>query len=195
MSSIDERIVQMEFDNSLFDKNVESSIKTLEKLNVALKMDGIDKNLADISSSVNKMDFSKMEAGISLLQNRFSTLGIMTMQWTQDFAKGIENIVGGAIKKITALPRAAVGQIMSGGNARATKIDQAQFKLEGLGIAWEKIEKDISYGVDQTAYGLDAAASAASQLAASGVEFGEAFGDTGNSPMAKALRGIPASPL
>lgn len=190
MSSIDERIVQMEFDNSLFDKNVESSIKTLEKLNVALKMDGIDKNLADISSSVNKMDFSKMEAGISALQNRFSTLGIMTMQWTQDFAKGIENIVGGAIKKITALPRAAVNQIMTGGMGRATKIDQAQFKLEGLGIAWEKIEKDISYGVDQTAYGLDAAASAASQLAASGVEFGEAFGDTGNSPMAKALRGI-----
>lgn len=190
MSNIDERIVQMEFDNSLFDENVESSLKALEKLNVALKMDGIDKNLADISSSVNKMDFSKMEAGISALQNRFSTLGIMTMQWTQDFAKGIENIVGGAIKKITALPRAAVGQIMSGGNARATKIDQAQFKLEGLGIAWEKIEKDISYGVDQTAYGLDAAASAASQLAASGVEFGEAFGDTGNSPMAKALRGI-----
>lgn len=190
MSSIDERIVQMEFDNSLFDKNVESSIKTLEKLNVALKMDGIDKNLADISSSVNKMDFSKMEAGILALQNRFSTLGIMTMQWTQDFAKGIENIVGGAIKKITALPRAAVNQIMTGGMGRATKIDQAKFKLEGLHIAWEDIEKDISYGVDQTAYGLDAAASAASQLAASGVKFGEAFGDTGNSPMAKALRGI-----
>lgn len=176
MSNIDERIVQMEFDNSLFDKNVESSIKALEKLNVALKMDGIDKNLADISSSVNKMDFSKMEAGISALQNRFSTLGIMTMQWTQDFAKGIENVVGGAIKKITALPRAALNQAITGGQSRAANIDQARFKIEGMikeAGAWEKISDDINFAVNDTAFGFDAAANAAAQLSASGVQMGD----------------------
>lgn len=194
MSSIDERIVQMEFDNSLFDKNVESSIKALEKLNVALKMDGIDKNLSNISSSVNKMDFSKVESGIDSLQKRFSTLGIMTMTWTQDFARAIEGVVGNAIHRITALPNAAITQILTGGRNRATSIDQARFKIEGLfkdvEDIWSKISEDINYGVKDTAYGFDAAATAASQLAASGVKFGKEFGDTGNSPMAKALRGI-----
>lgn len=194
MSSIDERIVQMEFDNSLFDKNVESSIKALEKLNVALKMDGIDKNLSNISSSVNKMDFSKVESGIDSLQKRFSTLGIMTMTWTQDFARAIEGVVGNTIHRITALPNAAITQILTGGRNRATSIDQARFKIEGLfkdvEDIWSKISEDINYGVKDTAYGFDAAATAASQLAASGVKFGKEFGDTGNSPMAKALRGI-----
>lgn len=186
MSNIDERIVQMEFDNSLFDKNVESSIKTLEKLNVALKMDGIDKNLADISSSVNKMDFSKMEAGISALQNRFSTLGIMTMTWTQDFARAIEGVVGKAIRGITSLPAKAIAQIQSGGWSRATNIDQARFKIEGLfkddAEAWSKISKDIDYAVTDTAFGFDAAANAAAQLSASGIQMGD--------NMKTALRGI-----
>lgn len=177
MSSIDERIVQMEFDNSLFDKNVESSIKALEKLNVALKMDGIDKNLSDISSSVNKMDFSKVESGIDSLQKRFSTLGIMTMTWTQDFARAIEGVVGNAIKGITSLPAKAIAQIQSGGWSRATNIDQARFKIEGLfkddAEVWSKISKDINYAVTDTAFGFDEAANAAAQLSASGVQMGD----------------------
>ena len=177
MSSIDERIVQMEFDNSLFDKNVESSIKALEKLNVALKMDGIDKNLSNISSSVNKMDFSKVESGIDSLQKRFSTLGIMTMTWTQDFARAIEGVVGNAIRSITSLPAKAIAQIRSGGWSRATNIDQARFKIEGLfkddAEAWSKISKDIDYAVTDTAFGFDEAANAAAQLSASGVQMGD----------------------
>lgn len=177
MSSIDERIVQMEFDNSLFDKNVESSIKALEKLNVALKMDGIDKNLSNISSSVNKMDFSKVESGIDALQRRFSTLGIMTMTWTQDFARAIEGVVGGAIRNLTSLPAKAIQQIKTGGWSRATNIDQARFKIEGLfkddAEAWSRISEDINFAVTDTAFGFDEAANAAAQLSASGIQMGD----------------------
>lgn len=177
MSSIDERIVQMEFDNSLFDKNVESSIKALEKLNVALKMDGIDKNLSNISSSVNKMDFSKVESGIDSLQKRFSTLGIMTMTWTQDFARAIEGVVGGAIRNLTSLPAKAIQQIKTGGWSRATNIDQARFKIEGLfksdAEAWSRISEDINFAVTDTAFGFDEAANAAAQLSASGIQMGD----------------------
>ena len=99
MSSIDERIVQMEFDNSLFDKNVESSIKTLEKLNVALKMDGIDKNLADISSSVNKMDFSKVTNSIDSVQSKFSNLSNFLINGVSSLGSRISRAISGEIDK------------------------------------------------------------------------------------------------
>ena len=99
MSSIDERIVQMEFDNSLFDKNVESSIKTLEKLNVALKMDGIDKNLADISSSVNKMDFSKVTNSIDSVQSKFSNLSNFLINGVSSLGSRISRAVSGEIDR------------------------------------------------------------------------------------------------
>jgi tape measure domain-containing protein len=65
---------------------------------------------------------------------------------------------------------------------RAQNIEQAKFQLEGLGVAWEDIQEDINYGVQDTAYGLDAAAKAASQLVASQVSLGD--------DMKTALRGI-----
>lgn len=108
MSSIDERIVQMEFDNSLFDKNVESSIKTLEKLNVALKMDGIDKNLADISSSVNKMDFSKVTNSIDSVQSKFSNLSNFLINGVSSLGSRISRAISGEIDRTI---QGAVGSV------------------------------------------------------------------------------------
>lgn len=177
MSNIDERIVQMEFDNSLFDKNVESSIKTLEKLNVALKMDGIDKNLADISSSVNKMDFSKVESSLDSIQSKFSALSLMKMTWVQDLARGIEKqfmgVIGYLPSKVKGLFKEAESLVISGGKERAGNIAKAKFQIEGLGKDWQALYQDIDKAVTGTAYGFDEAALVASQLSASGVEAGE----------------------
>ena len=67
MSNIDERIVEMKFNNHLFEKNAQTSISTLERLKQALKFDGVDKNLANLDKSVNSMDFSRLASGIGKL--------------------------------------------------------------------------------------------------------------------------------
>lgn len=183
LSSIDERIVKMSFDNQLFEKNVHTSIGTLEKLKEALRFKDVNKDLNSLNDSVSKMDFSRIADGIDSLAKRFSFFGERARKITMGIADSFENSLKGIYNN-------TLGQIKTGGWSRATNIDQAKFKLEGLQVAWKDISDDINYGVDKTAYGLDAAASAAAQLVASGVEYGETFGATGNSPMAKALRGI-----
>lgn len=175
MSNVDERIVEMKFENHLFEKNVNTSIGTLEKLKNALKFNGVDKNLADLDKSVNSMDFSKLAAGVDALNKRFSTMGIVGMTVIQDLTRAAENM---AHKMATGL----FNQIKTGGWARATNIDQAKFQLEGLGVAWNDIVADIEYGVNDTAYGLDSAAKVASQLVASGITIGD--------NMQAALRGV-----
>ena len=58
----------------------------------------------------------------------------------------------GAISKVTSKLTGVINQIKVGGANRAQNIAQAKFMLEGLGIEWAKIEGDISYGVQDTAY-------------------------------------------
>ena len=175
MSNVDERIVEMKFENHLFEKNVNTSIGTLEKLKNALKFNGVDKNLADLDKSVNSMDFSKLAAGVDALNKRFSTMGIVGMTVIQDLTRAAENL---AHKMAFGL----FNQMKTGGWSRATNIDQAKFQLEGLGVAWNDIVADIEYGVNETAYGLDSAAKVASQLVASGITIGD--------NMQAALRGV-----
>ena len=175
MSNVDERIVEMKFENHLFEKNVNTSIGTLEKLKNALKFNGVDKNLADLDKSVNSMDFSKLAAGVDALNKRFSTMGIVGMTVIQDLTRAAENL---AHKMAFGL----FNQMKTGGWSRATNIDQAKFQLEGLGVAWNDIVADIEYGVNDTAYGLDSAAKVASQLVASGITIGD--------NMQAALRGV-----
>ena len=166
MSNVDERIVEMKFENHLFEKNVNTSIGTLEKLKNALKFNGVDKNLADLDKSVNSMDFSKLATGVDALNKRFSTMGIVGMTVIQDLTHAAENLG----KKLYS---GVIGQIKSGGWSRATNLSQAKFQIEGLGHTWDEVSDSINTAVDGTAYGLDAAAKAASQLLASGVALGD----------------------
>lgn len=183
MSSVDERIVKMTFDNHLFEKNAGTTINTLEKLKSALTFGGSAHNMQELEKTASRMDFSRLVNSVDTLNGRFSSMGVAGMTV-------ISNLTTAAMNLGNTLAHKVLDPIKTGGWNRATNIDQAKFKMEGLHVAWDDIQADINHGVHDTAYGLDAAASAAAQLVASGVEYGETFGETGNSPMAKALRGI-----
>ena len=176
-ATVDSRIMELEFDNSQFESEAEKSIKTLEKLNESLKFEDAAKNLSGLSDAASKFNIGdiitdKMEQGFGQVSNKLST-------WRLTLASALGNIASGLFGDLIIDP---IKQSITGGIARSQNIADAKFQLEGLGVAWENIYEDIDYAVKGTAFGLDAAAKAASQLSASGVE----IGDT----MKAALRGI-----
>ena len=166
MSAIDERIVQMKFDNHLFEKNVATSLSTLDKLKKALRFDGIDHNIQELNSAVSSINFSKLVGNVEDLNSKFSTMGIVGMTVIQDLTRSAEKL--GA-----TLYNSVIGQIKSGGWSRATNIDKAKFAIEGLGYAFKDLDGSISNAVNDTRFGYDEAATAASQLVASNVAIGE----------------------
>ena len=182
----DDRIVRMGFDNAKFETNAAKTMSTLDKLNEKLKLKGASEGSSNVQKEINSIDFSSLERAIARIESRFSTMGIVGMNVINKITDGIT----GSVKQLEA---ATIGQIKSGGWNRAMNIANAKFQIEGLGFAWEEVEKAVSYGVKDTAYGLDAAASAASQLAASGVDFKETL-ETVNgqdlTAMHKSLRAI-----
>ena len=59
--SIDEKVVEMRFDNQHFEKNVSTTMSTLEKLKHSLKLEGASKGLEEVNTASKKIDFSKIE--------------------------------------------------------------------------------------------------------------------------------------
>lgn len=176
--TIDEKIVEMKFDNKNFEANVKTSLSTLDKLKAKLNLSGASKGLENIQQSASKLSFNSAEASLAALEKRFSTTGIIGMTV-------IQNLTNSAMAMAKKLSSSAIDGILGGGKRRATNLANARFQLQGLLKDASKVEAvmdDVNYGVQDTAYSLDAAANVASQLAASGMEAGEG--------MKTALRGV-----
>lgn len=75
MSSVDDRLVKMTFDNEQFEKRVGTTLGTLEKLKQSLNFSGAAKGLEQIQSDVNGVTFDRIAEGIDALRDRFSVLG------------------------------------------------------------------------------------------------------------------------
>ena len=166
--TVDNRVVQMTFDSAQFDAAVQKSIESLNRMNNAVKAteNGSSANLMNLTT-----DTSNLNTAIENVNYRFSTMGIIATTALQNITNSVVNLA----KKM-------VSMTVSGGISRAMNLESAKFQLEGLGVSWDKISDDINYGVQDTAYGLDAAAKVASQLVASQVQIGK--------PMKTALRSI-----
>lgn len=92
-------------------------------------------------------------------------------------ASGIGSAIGmigkTALGAIAGIGAAAVGTAISGGISRAIKLDNAQMKFEAMGMDVTAMLESCNEAVTGTAYGLDAAATVAASLGASGVQAGE----------------------
>ena len=176
MSSKDERIVEMVFDNAQFEKGVEQTRRSLKELDQSLEFKNATDGFSKIASAANGVDLSAIASGVESLQNRFSLFGIMGMKVMEELATSAINVG----KKIWS---ATFGQIKTGGINRAMNIENAHFMLQGLLKDEEKVQEIMGWAmdsVDGTAYAFDSAAKAASQFAASGV--------TAEEDMTKALK-------
>ena len=170
MSSEDKRIVILEFDNSKFDKNVEKSNETLQKLKENLKLDGASKGLDAISTTAKRFDISNIGQSIGTVTTKFSALEVIGK-------RVLENLTDSAMRFGSNLVNSIVDPIKSGGWRRAMNLEQANFQLEGLlGGSADGAEKiaaimeSVNQSVKGTAYGLDQAAKVASQFVATGIE-------------------------
>lgn len=71
---VDERVVEMRFDNAQFEKNVATSISTLDKLKAKLNLKDSSKGLEEVGRAANRVRFDGMIDGINTVNARFSYL-------------------------------------------------------------------------------------------------------------------------
>lgn len=75
--TIDEKVVSMKFNNKDFEKNVQHTLTTLEKLKSKLNFKESLKGFEQLDKGTKKVDFSKMQAGVEAVRVKFSALEVV----------------------------------------------------------------------------------------------------------------------
>ena len=78
-TTIDQRVVEMRFDNKNFESNVSTTMSSLEKLKQRLNLTGASKGLDEINSSAKKVNLSGIGTAVETVQAKFSALDVVAM--------------------------------------------------------------------------------------------------------------------
>ena len=97
MSSIDERIVQMQFQNSQFEKGVSESLKSLEKLKEGLQLEKAAEGLKKLQEAGDSFSLAKVSESVDGLGERFSAFGTFAGRIIENLADTVYKKLGGAI--------------------------------------------------------------------------------------------------
>ena len=77
MSSIDNRIVDMKFNNAQFNSGVQGTLSALDKLKQGLNLDGAKKSLDGLSDAARRFTLEPMTKGVQSLMDHFSALQVV----------------------------------------------------------------------------------------------------------------------
>lgn len=162
---VDQRVVEMRFDNAKFEKNVQQSINSLNALNESLKFEGAEKGFAEVEKASEKVDFDRMTTALETLTGKFSALEVIGMT-------ALVKITDKAIDTGAKLAKSlSIDQVMSGWNKYAQKTASVQTIMNATGKSITKVNSYLSklmWFSDETSYGFTDMTSALSTLTAAG---------------------------
>ena len=141
--TVDERVVEMRFDNKQFESNVQTTMSTLDKLKQKLNFTGASKGLQDIGSATKKVDMAGLGTAVETVTARFSALQVMGVTALANITNSAVNTGKKMISALTIDPIKtgfqeyetqinAVQTILANTSAKGTTIDQVNAALDEL---------------------------------------------------------------
>ena len=148
-TTIDEKVVEMRFDNKHFETNVQTSISTLDKLKQSLDLNGAAKGLENIDSAAKKCDMSTLGKSVETVRMKFSALEVMAMT-------ALSNITNSAMNAGKRLASTfTVEPITTGFNEYELKMGSIQTIMAGTGESLERVNQkldELNLYSDKTIY-------------------------------------------
>ena len=175
--TIDQRVVEMKFDNKQFETAVNQSRTSIRNLEQDINMlDGI-KALNNLNKAISGVNFAHMSKSIDNIKGAFSTLGTVGRSIINKLTTDAMNKFTESCRKAKSAVENVFKTIYQKGYNRASNLESSSFQIEGflkrtltdvneIEDASQKLGKIIQDSVSDTAFGLDEASLAASTLAA-----------------------------
>lgn len=164
--TVDQKVVEMRFDNKNFEKNVKQSMSTLDRLKAALRMDGVSRGLEDVERRANTLRFHGLADTVTNLADKFSGL---QMVGTMAMVRIAQSAANAGINLVKSL---SVDNVISGwnklqqkANSMSTLISQG-YKTE---VVEEQLEKLLWFS-DETSYNFTDMIDNIAKFTASGQE-------------------------
>ena len=76
-TTIDQRVVEMQFDNRHFENNVATTMSSLEKLKQSLNFSGASKGFEDVDNAARRVDMNGLGSAVETVRAKFSALQVM----------------------------------------------------------------------------------------------------------------------
>lgn len=162
---VDERVVEMRFDNAQFEKNVHQTMQSLEKLNDSLRLDGAEKGFEKISDASAKVDFDEMQGALDDLSGKFSAVEVMGVAALSHITRQAVDTGEKLVKSLS------LDQVTSGWNKYAQKTASVQTIMNATGKSIAKVNGYLSklmWFSDETSYSFTDMTQSLGQLTASG---------------------------
>lgn len=150
MSSIDERVVNMRFNNGQFESGINKSVGSLERLKQGLKnLGGSKSGIAELSDQANRFNLDNMASSVSTIESRFSALGIIASSVLQSITDravnaGIDMAKNLSLKPLTdgfaeyELKMGSIQTILANTARHGTTLDDVNASLEDLNTYADK---------------------------------------------------------
>lgn len=149
---VDQRVVEMQFNNAQFERNTKQSLSTIEKLKAALKFDDVGDSFSGITKAAKNVNLEPVSDGANEVYYRFKALDVVA-------GTVLSNIVTKAFAAGTALAKALTIDPMKTGLAEyETQINSVQTILantqkEGTNLAQVNAALDeLNHYADMTIY-------------------------------------------
>lgn len=178
---IDQRVVEMQFDNRHFEKNVSTTMSTLDKLKQKLHLPGAAKGLEDVSAAAKKVDLNPLGQAVETVRVKFSALQIMGVTALTNIANQAVNAGKRMVSALTIDP------VKTGFNEYETKINSIQTIMSNTaskGTTMEDVTRvidELNAYADKTIYNFSEMTRNIGTFTAAGVGLEES---------AKAIQGI-----
>lgn len=176
---IDERVVEMRFNNADFEKNVAQSMQTLENLKKSLNFD-TGKSLEELGKATKNFTLTGMTETISEATTKFSALEIAGVT---AIAKITSEAMDFGAKFVKSL---SIDQVSAGFQKYAEKTTAVQTIIAATGKSIEQVEaqmEKLNWFTDETSYNFVDMSNNIGKFTSNGVELGKA---------ASAMQGIAA---
>lgn len=169
--TIDERIVEMEFQNAQFERGVQTSIKSLDALKKGLDLEGAEKGLDNLSRSANRFSMSGLTGAIEAVSGKFTAMEVVAITALQRITNQAMDAGERLIKSLS------VDQITAGFSKYTDKTKSVNtiINATGKGIDYvnERLDKLIWF-TDETSYNFNDMVSNIGKFTSAGVDLDKA---------------------
>lgn len=149
MSSIDNRIVQMEFDNKQFEAGVQTTLKSLENLKNGLDLKGATNGIKNIEKAVSGFDMSSMGKAVDSIAQHFTWFG-------RTIDREIDRITSRAIAAGEQMIKSlSIDQVTVGWNKFEDKTRSVATIMNATGKSVDEVNKSLeklNWFTDETSY-------------------------------------------
>ena len=142
-TTVDERVVEMRFDNKQFEQNIQTSLSSIDKLKRSLNLEGAAKGLEIVNDAAQKCNMSPLTNAVETVRVRFSALEVMAITALQNITNSALAAGKNLVSAFTVDPIKsgfeeyetqinAVQTILANTSSKGTTLDQVNNALDEL---------------------------------------------------------------